>query len=197
MSRHSSDDPRPAGAGDIDGIPVGIPILLTAKEVKRGRNTFDGNDEPQYEVVWTTPDDTWIYDWISPTHVRPTTGGGPSKALQLAASLAGRIPLQVANVWWDDESYEYGFDKTKTEVAGRLMQGVQVAAELFRKKDKGGVERLRVARYLPANQMPATAAPAAQAAPIVSADGLWWWDGQQWQPRAPQQAPAPVQERLI
>lgn len=188
MSRHSSTDPTPGG--DSDKLPIGVAIALTAKEVKPGRNTYDGQDEPQFEVIWATADDTWVYDWVSPTHVRDNKGT-PSKAKQLAASLAGRIPLQVANVWWDDESGEYGFDSQKAEVAGRLTPGVRVMAELWRKVDsKTGTARLRVARYLPAGQQ---AAPAAQPAAVVSEDGRWRWDGAQWQPVA-QSAPQPAQQ---
>lgn len=191
MARQGSNDPS-SGGGEQNEIPLGTPIKLRADEVGAERNTFDDNDEPQVRIKWVTgagSEGVWIFDRIALWHVRDRPDGSPSKAKGLGAALAGRIAVQVGQFWVDDESWEYGFDGAKQEVAGRFRQGMEVAAELLRRPDGQGIPRLRVSRYLPlsaaAGGQSAAAAPA-QPTPTerLSSDGRWRWDGNSWQPIA-------------
>ena len=147
MPRYGSNEDTGSGGT----IPVGVPLLLTAEEVNPSRNTWDDKDEPQIAIKWVTADGAWIFDRLNPLHIRDRQDGTPSKGKQLAAALAGRIAAQVREVWLDDETFEYGFDGAKVEVAGRFQPGMKTAAELVRRPDQQGIERLRVSRYLPAS----------------------------------------------
>ena len=190
MPRYASSE----DTGSSASIPVGVPILLKAEEVNPSRNTWEGKDEPQIALKWNTPEGAWIFDRLNPLHIRDRQDGTPSKAKQLAAALAGRIAAQVREVWLDDETFEYGFDGAKVEVAGRFQPGMQVAAELVRRPDQQGIERLRVSRYLPVSMAITSQEAGVEKAvnEMVSPDGRFRWDGQSWVPVAAGATAAPT-----
>lgn len=211
MSRQAASDPRQQG--DSGTVPLGQAVPLRLEMVTRDTDSsrfpcsIHGNECIRFQLRWATPDGTWIFDRIAAQHVRDQQDGTLNKGKVLAAALAGLNPYTLPDFWLDDQTGEWGFDRVKQQVAGKLQPGLQVSAELMRKLSKDGEARLRVARYLPvagAGYAPVQGAQpdARSMAGTISQDGRWRWSGAAWEPvgadgHAGSQTPPQQQGRLL
>lgn len=163
--RHGASDETQG----VDRVPVGQAVELVCDSVLREDDSsrfpceVHGAKCPKFALKWIGPDNIWVFDRIAALHVKDQQDGTLNKGKQLAAALVGLNPYTVPSYWIDDETGEFGFDAQKQQVAGQLMRGMKVQAELLRKVVEGEA-RIRVARYVGA-QLPAATPAAAPPSP--------------------------------
>jgi hypothetical protein len=154
------------------------------------------------QFIWVVDgtDDAWIFDWLDLT-VKSQTNGTPSACCSLMCALTQRNPRLEQTPWVDDETMEFGFDGNAQVPAGQFAPGIRVAVKGTVGQDSQGNARLNIHTY---GAITALGQQAAAAAPQLSPDGRYRWDGQQWIPASPPMPappptspPPPQQQNLI
>jgi hypothetical protein len=154
----------PASNVQVVSLEEDQPYKVTLKAIDIYNGEYKGKPQSKLQLDWEFDDSSSIRDWL---YLKlGTSKGVPSKLRQLLNALQDRPALDEVS-FFDDETYEWGYQGGSGPADNRLTAGMQVVIRGAEVQRQDGSRRWTIQKYQMVKRQKAAAAKPKLVVPVA------------------------------